>query len=108
LEAVIHELKVDPAMWDRLADRSKTFELRRDDRGFQSGDELVLWRFDATDHDCTDTTCSKNYRGPSRSSRHYRVGFVAKGTFYGLQLGEYAILSLIPFLLPAEEKSCGE
>jgi Domain of unknown function (DUF3850) len=60
---MIHELKVDPVMWDRLADRSKTFELRRDDRGFQAGDELVLWRFDAkaNDHDCDDMTCIRNY-----------------------------------------------
>lgn len=97
---MIHELKVDPAMWDRLADGSKTFELRRDDRGFQAGDELVLWRFDAAakDHDCPDLGCSQNYRGANRPSRHYRIGFIAKGTIYGLQLGEYAILSLLPIL----------
>lgn len=38
----IHALKVVAPYFDALADGSKTFEVRRNDRGFQKGDTLVL------------------------------------------------------------------
>jgi hypothetical protein len=37
-----HELKVVPPYMDALLDRSKTFEVRRNDRGYQRGDTVVL------------------------------------------------------------------
>jgi hypothetical protein len=37
-----HELKVWPEFWDALASGEKTFELRKDDRGFRAGDVLYL------------------------------------------------------------------
>lgn len=37
-----HNLKVWPEYWDALVSGEKTFEVRRDDRGFQVGDTLVL------------------------------------------------------------------
>ena len=36
-----HELKVWPEFWPALASGEKTFELRKDDRGFRAGD--ILW-----------------------------------------------------------------
>lgn len=40
--AMTHELKTWDAVFDALVDGRKTFELRRDDRGFQVGDTLRL------------------------------------------------------------------
>jgi hypothetical protein len=40
-----HVLKVWPAYWDALKSGDKTFEVRRDDRGFQRGDILALRRW---------------------------------------------------------------
>lgn len=37
-----HDLKVWPEFFSALADGSKTFELRKNDRGFQCGDVLRL------------------------------------------------------------------
>lgn len=37
-----HELKVDPEYMTALLDGSKPFEVRRNDRGYQRGDVLVL------------------------------------------------------------------
>lgn len=90
-----HELKVDPQMWSRLLDGSKTFELRKDDRGYQAGDELILREFRSKDHECSDQSCRDNWRSPDRTLVRYRIGFVAKGRFYGLDLGDFAILSLV-------------
>lgn len=40
--SMIHELKIWPQYYCRVADGSKTFELRKNDRGFQPGDIVVL------------------------------------------------------------------
>src|SRR2546430_307176 len=94
---MIHELKADPDYFERLADGTKTFDIRRDDRGYQAGDALVIRPYDPkTDHDCTDATCFRNYRRPDRPALRFRVGFVAKGQLFGLDLGAHAVLSLVP------------
>lgn len=45
---MIHELKIWPQYYCRVADGSKTFEVRRNDRGFQPGDIVVLKEYDPT------------------------------------------------------------
>jgi hypothetical protein len=37
-----HELKTDPAMFRAVAEGVKTYEIRKDDRGFEVGDRLYL------------------------------------------------------------------
>lgn len=93
---MIHELKVWPVWFKRLADGSKTFEIRRNDRGFQAGDTLILREYDpAGDHDvCNDPRCTtQRYTG---AQIRRRIGFVASGTMFGLGLGEHVVLSLLP------------
>lgn len=41
-----HELKIWPQYYCRVADGSKTFEVRDNDRGFQPGDTVVLKEWD--------------------------------------------------------------
>ena len=41
---VNHRLKIAPQWYDRLADGTKTHEVRRNDRDFQIGDTLTLGR----------------------------------------------------------------
>lgn len=43
-----HELKIWPQYYCRVADGSKTFEVRKNDRGFQPGDTVVLREWDAS------------------------------------------------------------
>lgn len=40
-----HTLKVEHEYMDALSSREKAFEVRRDDRGFQKGDKLILCRY---------------------------------------------------------------
>lgn len=44
-----HELKIWPQYYCRVADGSKTFELRKNDRGFQPGDVVNLREYDPTE-----------------------------------------------------------
>jgi hypothetical protein len=90
----IHTLKVWPAYYDRLADGSKTFEVRRDDRGYQTGDLLVLREWDP--EKCRRGTC-RDPDCPAYTGREMRrhVGFVFKAGF-GVDLGQHAVLSLLP------------
>jgi hypothetical protein len=41
-----HELKIWPQYYCRVKDGSKTFEVRDNDRGFQTGDDVVLREWD--------------------------------------------------------------
>lgn len=41
-----HDLKTWPVYYDAVARGEKTFEVRKDDRGFQKGDTVRLRRFE--------------------------------------------------------------
>jgi hypothetical protein len=58
-----HDLKVWPTYFDAIADGSKSFELRRDDRGFRAGDRLRLreWNPNSEAYTGREATCSVEY-----------------------------------------------
>ena len=42
----MHELKILKSYFDAVASGYKTFEVRKDDRGFQKGDSVILREYD--------------------------------------------------------------
>lgn len=40
-----HDLKLQAEYWDAVASGEKCFEVRKDDRGFQRGDVLILRKY---------------------------------------------------------------
>ena len=46
VETKTHTLKTWPDFFDAVASGDKTFEIRKNDRGFQKGDKLILEKFD--------------------------------------------------------------
>lgn len=80
---MLHELKTLPSYFERIEDGSKTFEIRRNDRGFQAGDTLQLREYDPH---------GSRYTG---REAFRKVGFVASGTLFGLELGEHVVMSLV-------------
>jgi len=67
-----HVLKTDPMIWDAIASGEKRFELRRDDRNYQTGDLVVLYRG-------THSTIPQ---------LHFRVGYILRDAVeWGLRAG---------------------
>jgi hypothetical protein len=63
---MVHELKCWPGPFRAIWQGDKTFEIRKDDRGFAVGDELVLRFFDPDD-------------GPLALTIRARVCYMVKG-----------------------------
>jgi hypothetical protein len=61
-----HELKTWPAYFDAISFSGKRFEVRRDDRDFQTGDTVRLHEWDA----------AKGYSGRQLK---FRIGYVLRG-----------------------------
>lgn len=80
-----HDLKILPPYFEAVASGKKTFEIRRDDRGFQAGDAVTLKEYEAP----TATTNGK-YTGRNLTRR---IGYV---TAFEQQLG-WVVFSLIPY-----------
>lgn len=49
-----HKLKIWPWFYDAVANGSKTFEYRINDRGFQKGDKVELLHFDPSEATYSD------------------------------------------------------
>lgn len=95
-EPKTHVLKTHGDIWDRVASGEKTFEVRRDDRGFQKGDivRLERWHTDwASGRYEPDFDGFQPYGKPK--ALEFEIGFVLTGGQYGLEPG-YVAFSLHP------------
>jgi uncharacterized protein DUF3850 len=71
-----HDLKVWPPYFDALADGTKTFEVRKDDRGIEPGDLLQLREWDPTDSGVPRVYEPVGYTGREVT---LRVSYVLRG-----------------------------
>lgn len=62
-----HTLKTNQEYWDAVRNGDKTFEARRNDRGFQKGDRLVLLPEDWCN--CGLASCVSNSGKPTPMTR---------------------------------------
>lgn len=89
---VVHELKVWPEFWEPLRSGEKRFEVRRNDRGFRTGDIVVLQktRFPPPLFDG-----SKAHGIPIRTGEeiHKRIGWILDGGQFGIERG-YVVMQL--------------
>jgi ASC-1-like (ASCH) protein len=90
-----HELKIHPQYYARVADGTKTFEVRdNSDRGFQMGDTVVLREWNPEKENATDTS-PKGYT--NSKDLEFTVGYVH------VLNGAQVIFSLLP--LPAAPRT---
>lgn len=74
-----HELKIWPQYFGRVLDGSKTFEVRKNDRGYQPGDIVTLkeWNPEINEHDVDPMGRSMNEpQGYTGRFLLFRVGYV--------------------------------
>lgn len=93
MELTTHQLKLVQPHYDAVASGAKTFENRKDDRGYQVGDVLVLREYDAE----TDTFSGKELR---RSVTH-----ILRGEEWGVMDG-YVVLLLMPVTATESNSIC--
>lgn len=55
---MIHELKIWPEHFDNIVIGKKTFEIRKNDRDYKTGDTLILKRFNPDNQEYTGATCN--------------------------------------------------
>ena len=78
---MIHELKTWPAPFQALVEGAKTFEFRKNDRGFEVGDTLRLLEFDPIIARYT------------RRETHCDVTYLLRGPAFGLPKG-YVVMAV--------------
>lgn len=77
-----HDLKIWPQFFCRVADGSKTFEVRKNDRGFQPGDIVILREWDPTEvirMSAPDRFGSDHWKAPAGYTGNkitFKVGYV--------------------------------
>lgn len=87
---VEHTLKTLPNYWDAVDRGEKNFEVRRDDRGFQKGDTLVLHRLKG---DLVGgMRLEYDYNGAARVIRR-EITYILTGGQFGVEPG-YVVLGL--------------
>lgn len=93
-----HELKIWPQYYSRVADGSKTFEVRDNDRAFQFGDTVVLREWDPEPITTTDQTkAPKGYTDSPPLT--FKIGYI-----HVLGSGQ-VIFSLLPPTNEPESKA---
>ena len=90
MDAAIRFLSVCSGYWDAVERGEKPFEVRRDDRGFQKGDTVILQRWEnRSTPQCY--TKSGSYYSIREITR--KITFVLTGGQFGIEPG-YVVLGL--------------
>ncbi len=85
-----HILKTVPAYFDAVASGAKNFEVRRDDRGFQKGDILVLRRLN---EGFLKHEVDYGIDGKPRFEIRKRIAYILTGGQFGIEPG-YVVMAL--------------
>lgn len=97
-----HTLKVEHEYMDDLKSGAKLFEVRRDDRGFQKGDKLILCRYGKCRQSISGSYGYMNHAGRVVSSYPTsesvdritrKIKYVLTGGQFGVEPG-YVVLGL--------------
>ena len=95
-----HQLKCDPVAFDAVRDGHKTFEVRRNDRLFQTGDLIELVRNDGGD--MIRFSFKEGFQPPKgREKITRRIGWILGGGQYGIDPGFVVFAIEDPELRPA-------
>lgn len=86
---MIHELKTHPQYFSMVFSGSKKFEVRKNDRNYQLGDELILKEYVPKGY-YEDGLNDDTYTG---RILHRRIDYILHGGQFGIEDG-YVVMSL--------------
>jgi hypothetical protein len=84
MKETFHELKTDTDYFGLLIGGLKSFEVRRDDRGFKAGDVLILREYDPVKKNYTGRVCTRQVNYILRLEE---LGFI--GNYCVMAIKEY-------------------
>ena len=88
----LHKLKIHPSHFIAVREGRKEFEVRRNDRHFVVGDELLLEEFEPKDYWDPEDPKEDRYTG---NIVHRVVTYVLPGGQFGIKAG-YVVLGIKP------------
>ena len=96
----VHVLKAVDVYWDAVERGEKTFEVRKNNRFFQTGDIVELCRYDpGTKHPAPAFVSQNGLEHSSfpiaESTLRFRIGPILQGGQLGIEQG-YCVFSLLP------------
>lgn len=86
---MLHKLKTDPLPFSKVKEGIKNFEIRKNDRAFKVGDEILLEEFTPANY----WEEGDEERGYSGEICHRRITYILQDEKYGIRKG-YCILAL--------------
>ena len=96
-----HELKIWPQYYCRVVDGTKTFEVRKNDRGFQPGDEVILKEY--------NPEIVEKYQDIGAFGEYYNAPAGYTGKYLSFKIGyvlpidvDRVVFSLLPLTKPNE------
>lgn len=98
----VHELKTLPPYFEAAQRGEKTFEVRRDDRGFQRGDRVDLIKYGPCKPTGGDGYMNEYDDWCAREEGlrlSFRIGWILTGGQFGIEPG-YVVFSLEPLPQP--------
>jgi hypothetical protein len=104
-----HSLKTNIVYWDAIKRGEKTFEIRRDDRGFQKGDILLLRKYDPEKGAYIENAPALEYTRfeSNADTLEFQISYVFPGGQLGIEPG-FVVLGIIPSGIRAMCEFCGE
>jgi hypothetical protein len=88
-----HIVKCQPVYFDATKDGDKPFEVRRDDRGYQKGDVLVLQRTESPDPAKLQHFVEYDENGKVKYELRRKITWILTGGKFGIEPG-YVVLAL--------------
>ncbi len=88
-----HILKTMDVYWNAIERGEKNFEVRRDDRGFQKGDVLILRRVEWREHGSGGKRLVETTFDGRARVLHRKITYVLTGGQFGIEPG-YVVLGL--------------
>ena len=87
---MIHELKTCPEYFEQVRNGNKPFEVRKNDRYFSEGDEVLLKEFIPEDDEQPEKFPGGRYTG---RILHRKITYILQGKQFGIIEG-YVVLGL--------------